>query len=91
MTTLTLILPDTARSRAVPVVSIFGVPWPVHKAAAVVAGVLTALVVFAISGSGEWAMWTSAGTAVAVWWGGYRSAGHRWDDGVRDYTADTRD
>ncbi len=55
------------------------------------AGVLTALVVFAISGSGEWAMWTSAGTAVAVWWGGYRSAGHRWDDGVRDYTADTRD
>ncbi|EGD55881.1 hypothetical protein [Gordonia neofelifaecis] len=90
MTALIQLVPETATVRPAVRVSVFGVPWPAHKLAAVVAGAVVAALVFAFSGSGAVAMWATAATVVAVWWGGYIALRERWDDGERDFFAENR-
>ncbi|MGB3696151.1 MAG: hypothetical protein WBA05_01830 [Gordonia sp. (in: high G+C Gram-positive bacteria)] len=90
MTTLTDLIPEPATPRSIASVPVFGVPWPVNKLAAVVAGVLAAVLTFVITASGVAAMWVSAVVVLAVWWGGFRLLAVRWDDGGRDFIAENR-
>lgn len=90
MATLIAVIPEPTSQRSVMSVSVFDVPWPIHKLAAVAAAIVAAVLVFAFTASGQAAMWASAATAVAVWWGGYRLLGARWDDGERDFIAENR-
>ncbi|MEO9327622.1 hypothetical protein [Gordonia aurantiaca] len=50
-------------------VEVFGVRWPAHKAHAVVAGVVAALVTLVLFSSAQAAAWVSAVVVLAVWWG----------------------
>ncbi|MGB3603190.1 MAG: hypothetical protein WBA38_06490 [Gordonia sp. (in: high G+C Gram-positive bacteria)] len=90
MATLIQLIPEASRVRTLASVSVFGVPWPIHKLAAVVVGFVAAGLAFWFTGSGNAAMWASAAAVVVVWWGGYRIGGSRWDDGERDFIAEHR-
>ncbi|MFW0792912.1 hypothetical protein AAFP30_03780 [Gordonia sp. CPCC 205515] len=56
-------------STATPTVDVAGVRWPMHKAHAVAAAVLVALLAFVVTGSGQVTMWASAAALLTVWWG----------------------
>lgn len=59
---------DTRRPerRALPTVDVLGVPWPVHKAYAVLAGALVFVVSLALFGSPQVTAWLTATAAVLV-------------------------
>ncbi|MBM7367134.1 hypothetical protein [Gordonia hydrophobica] len=90
MTSLAAVVPDTTTMSGGAYVSVFGVPWPLYKVVAVVAAVVVAAMVFTFTASGVAAMWASGGVLLAIWWGGYRLARRRWDDGERDFYAENR-
>ncbi|AUH68786.1 MULTISPECIES: hypothetical protein [Gordonia] len=88
MTTLIRQAPQPATVHRAVQVPVFGVPWPLYKLAAVVAGVVVAALVFTFTGSGTASMWASAVAVITVWWGGYVLLRERWDDGERDFIAE---
>ncbi len=69
MTTLTAttVSPRAAR-RPAPTVEIAGVDWPLYKPPAVVLGILAAVLVGAVTQSGELTAWTLALGTSASWW-----------------------
>jgi len=48
-------------------VSIAGIPWPIHKVAALLAGILVFVVMAVTTGTTAAAVLTGAGAAAAVW------------------------
>ncbi|WP_045823064.1 hypothetical protein [Williamsia herbipolensis] len=71
MTTISVnTAPARSERAAAPTVSIAGVAWPVHKAAAVLTALVVAVVVGVITGSGEVTAWAVTVAATAVWWSG---------------------
>ncbi|ALG85129.1 hypothetical protein ACH46_12385 [Gordonia phthalatica] len=90
MTSLTNVVPRTATVSGGVHVPVFGVLWPLYKLAAVVGAVIVAAMVFTFTASGVAAMWASGGVLLTIWWGGYRVAHQRWDDGERDFYAENR-
>ncbi|MGV9710167.1 hypothetical protein ACWDTI_05835 [Gordonia sp. NPDC003424] len=67
-----LIESNTARGSSaadIPTVNVAGTQWPVHKAHALAAAVVMAVLVLLVTESGQVAMWASAITMVVTWWG----------------------
>lgn len=62
MTTLT-----ETRARLGEQISVAGVPWPVYKLVALLAGLLTVLVIAAVSASPAAAVLSGAGVATLIW------------------------
>lgn len=69
MTTLTAttVSPREARTPA-PTVEIAGVDWPLYKLQAVVIGILAAVLVGAVTQSGELTAWTLTVATAVAWW-----------------------
>lgn len=90
MTALIAAVPVAEKKSDVLHVSVFGVPWPMHKLVAVVAAVIVAAMTYTFTESGAVAMWASASALLVVWWGGYHVLRQRWDDRGRDFSAENR-
>ncbi|MBJ7291638.1 hypothetical protein [Williamsia sp.] len=69
MTTLTAttVSPREARTPA-PTIDIAGVDWPLYKLQAVLIGIMAAVLVGALTQSGELTAWTLALGTSAAWW-----------------------
>lgn len=76
-------------TRLMPTVDVAGVSWPLNKLLAVLCGVLAGVSVMVFGGTMVVAAWMAAAAAVTAWWGGYAWYGRRWDDGRREYAADS--
>ncbi|MBN0971626.1 hypothetical protein GR168_14375 [Gordonia sp. JH63] len=69
MATLIDVDPGRPASRQPRTVDVLGAQWPVHKAHAVAAAVVVALVSLVLLGSLAVTAWASGLTLLAVWWG----------------------
>jgi hypothetical protein len=69
MTTLIDVNPCRPAPRAARTVEVLGVRWPAHKAHAVVAGLVAAVLGLVFLGSPQVTAWVTGVVVLAVWWG----------------------
>ncbi|MBB4136864.1 hypothetical protein [Gordonia humi] len=77
-------------SRELPTVDVAGVRWPLHKLAAVAAGMLMVVGILAFGGSAVMAAWAAAAVSLAVWWGGFAWCRSQWKHGASEYAVACR-